>query len=107
MPCHAMLQYAILWYATICHAMLCHASLLYSPQKRAVIAARCSSSSSGRYMMMPTHECKSSSPRECAGLIGERERADHLCSMGAGTARSVASTFSRSSPMKAKSRPSA
>mmetsp|Transcript_27561 Transcript_27561/g.72858 ORF Transcript_27561/g.72858 Transcript_27561/m.72858 type:complete len:229 (-) Transcript_27561:710-1396(-) len=89
------------WQLYLGHSSRRHMSL-YS-QNLAVIASRMPCSWVGKYMMMPTHECKSSSPAECAGLILETERAVHRCSMGAGTASGEASAIASSSCMKPRS----
>ena len=58
------------------------------------------------YMIMPTHECRSSSPFECAGLMTARDLFVHRCSIGAGVGRSVASINVSSSLMYCRSLPS-
>mmetsp|Transcript_9296 Transcript_9296/g.29912 ORF Transcript_9296/g.29912 Transcript_9296/m.29912 type:complete len:291 (+) Transcript_9296:390-1262(+) len=57
-------------------------------------------------MMMPTHEWRSSSPAEWAGLIGDAERRDQRCSIGDGAGMSEASMRASKSVMYCKSRPS-
>lgn len=75
-PCQSSVKY--------CQTIGAALRLALTKMHLAVMAARCSSPSSGRYMMMPTQEVRALGSSAAAGLMALRLRPHHRCSMGAG-----------------------